>query len=166
MARLTNDMQLNRSIDGLLPSSCHANVNPFIRLAHIMNCQHTTAHSYSNWILGADRPSVIPNSLCRRALPAMVQPNNSRWRWCMYWTPEIDWAQRNYGYTLRSFIKLQGDSYRISDLQTYCSYLSSMYLYIHNCYTRLHEDYASNSKSKNSIFSEYKSGVNGFSTSI
>ena len=48
MARLTNDVQLSRSIDRLLPSSCHANVNPFIRLVHIMNCQHTTAHSYSN----------------------------------------------------------------------------------------------------------------------
>ena len=133
MARLTNDMQLSRGIDRLLPGGCHANVAPFIWLAHIVNCQHTTPHSYSNWILGADRPSIIPNSLCRRAPPPTVQPNNSRRKWCMYWTLEIDWAQRNYRYTLRSFIKLQDDSYRISDLQTHTAVILLLCTFIHTC---------------------------------
>ena len=113
-------MQLSRGIDRQLPGSYHANVAPFIWLVHIVNCQHTTPHSYWNGILGADRPSIIPDSLYRRALPPTVQPNNSRTKWwCVYWTLEIDWAQRNYRYTLRSFIKLQDDSYRISDLHTH-----------------------------------------------
>lgn len=137
MARLTNDMQLSRGINRLLPGSYHANVAPFIWLAHIVNCQHTTPHSYWNGVLGADRPSIVPNSLYRRALHPTKQPNNRRRKWCMYWTLEDDWAQRNYRYTLRSFIKLQDDSYKISDLQTHtglsccCLLLCAHVYYMH-----------------------------------